>query len=108
MKPSSPERLFDLAGKLALVSGASSMGLGRHFARRLAQAGAEVIVTARSSDKLKALVVEIAAAGGRIHPHYGVFAPIRHEYVDLVASAPLGRLRQPVVPPRLHAGAEPG
>src|SRR6185312_3669409 len=33
--------------------------------------------------------VEIAAAGGRIHPHYGVFAPIRHEYVDLVASAPL-------------------
>jgi SAM-dependent methyltransferase len=33
--------------------------------------------------------VEIAAAGGRIHPHYGVFAPIRHEYIDLVASAPL-------------------
>jgi SAM-dependent methyltransferase len=33
--------------------------------------------------------VEIAAAGGRIHPHYGVFAPIRHEYVDLVATAPL-------------------
>lgn len=33
--------------------------------------------------------IEIAAAGGRIHPHYGVFAPIRHEYIDLVASAPL-------------------
>lgn len=33
--------------------------------------------------------VEIAAAGGRIHPHYGVFAPIRNEYVDLVATAPL-------------------
>lgn len=33
--------------------------------------------------------IEIPAIGGRIHPHYGVFAPIRREYVDLVASAPL-------------------
>lgn len=33
--------------------------------------------------------IEIAAIGGRIHPHYGVFAPIRSEYVQLVAAAPL-------------------
>jgi SAM-dependent methyltransferase len=33
--------------------------------------------------------IDIAAIGGRIHPHYGVFAPIRSEYVDLVAAAPL-------------------
>ena len=33
--------------------------------------------------------IEVPAAGGRIHPHYGVFAPIRSEYVDLVARAPL-------------------
>jgi SAM-dependent methyltransferase len=33
--------------------------------------------------------IEIRAAGGRIHAHYGVFAPVRGEYVDLVASAPL-------------------
>jgi SAM-dependent methyltransferase len=33
--------------------------------------------------------IELPAAGGRIHPHYGVFAPIRSEYVDLVADAPL-------------------
>jgi methylase of polypeptide subunit release factors len=33
--------------------------------------------------------IEIAALGDRIHPHYGVFAPIRSEYVDLVATAPL-------------------
>jgi SAM-dependent methyltransferase len=33
--------------------------------------------------------VELAAIGGRIHPHYGVFAPVRSEYVDLVAKAPL-------------------
>ena len=33
--------------------------------------------------------MEIPAIGGRIHPHYGVFTPIRREYVDLVAKAPL-------------------
>jgi tRNA1(Val) A37 N6-methylase TrmN6 len=33
--------------------------------------------------------IEIPEAGGRIHPHFGVFAPIRREYVDLVAMAPL-------------------
>jgi SAM-dependent methyltransferase len=37
--------------------------------------------------------IEIAAIGGRIHPHYGVFAPIRREYVDLVATAPLPDFR---------------
>jgi methylase of polypeptide subunit release factors len=36
--------------------------------------------------------IEIPAVGGRIHPHYGVFAPIRREYVDLVAQAPLPAL----------------
>ena len=36
--------------------------------------------------------IEIAALGGRIHPHYGVFAPIRSEYVDLIAAAPLPAL----------------
>ena len=33
--------------------------------------------------------IEIEAVGGRIHPDYGVFAPIRSEYVDLVAAEPL-------------------
>jgi SAM-dependent methyltransferase len=33
--------------------------------------------------------VEIPALGARIHPWYGVFSPIRGEYVDLVAQAPL-------------------
>ncbi|WP_030779690.1 methyltransferase [Streptomyces sp. NRRL S-920] len=34
--------------------------------------------------------VEVPALGGdRIHPHYGVFSPVRGEYVDLVAHAPL-------------------
>jgi methylase of polypeptide subunit release factors len=33
--------------------------------------------------------VEVAALGARIHPHYGVFSPVRGEYVALVANAPL-------------------
>lgn len=33
--------------------------------------------------------VEIPALSARIHPHYGVFSPIRGEYLELVASAPL-------------------
>jgi SAM-dependent methyltransferase len=36
--------------------------------------------------------IEIPEIGGRIHPHYGVFAPIRREYVELVANAPLPTL----------------
>ena len=36
--------------------------------------------------------IDIPATGGRIHPHYGVFAPIRREFVDLVAQAPLPAL----------------
>ncbi len=33
--------------------------------------------------------VPVAALGANIHPYYGVFAPTRAEYVDLVAQAPL-------------------
>jgi len=35
--------------------------------------------------------IEVPAIGARIHPHYGVFAPTRAEYVELVAKAPLPR-----------------
>lgn len=33
--------------------------------------------------------VEVPMLGGRIHPYYGVFSPVRGEYVDLVAQTPL-------------------
>jgi len=33
--------------------------------------------------------VEVPALGGRIHPWYGVFSPLRGEYLDLIAAAPL-------------------
>ena len=55
---------FSLKGRRALVTGASS-GLGKHFAGTLAEAGATVIVAARSVDKLADTVAEIESAGGR-------------------------------------------
>lgn len=33
--------------------------------------------------------VEVPALGGRIHARYGVFSPVRGEYIDLVSQAPL-------------------
>lgn len=36
--------------------------------------------------------VEIPALGNRIHPHYGVFSPVRGEYINLVAQTPLPSL----------------
>ena len=59
------QNIFDLTGKIALVTGASS-GLGHHFAKTLAKAGAKVIVAARRRDKLDMLVQEITAAGGEV------------------------------------------
>ncbi|MGZ3159873.1 MAG: methyltransferase, partial [Burkholderiaceae bacterium] len=37
--------------------------------------------------------VEIPALGDRIHPHYGVFSPVRGEYINLVAETPLPSLK---------------
>lgn len=52
-----------LKGKTVVVTGASS-GLGHHFAKVLAGAGAKVAATARRRDKLQSLADEIAKAGG--------------------------------------------
>lgn len=56
--------MFGMTGRTALVTGASS-GLGRHFVKVLAAAGATVVAAARRSDKLATLVEEITVAGGR-------------------------------------------
>lgn len=56
--------LFSLEARTVLVTGASS-GLGRHFARLLAGAGARVAVAARNVASLEELVAEIVATGGQ-------------------------------------------
>ncbi len=55
--------MFGLAGKTALVTGASS-GLGAHFAHVLARAGSRVIVGARRVSALQGVVAQIGEGGG--------------------------------------------
>jgi len=59
--------MFDLAGRTALVTGASS-GLGQHFAQTLARAGARVALLARRADRLAKTAAMIAASGGTAVP----------------------------------------
>ena len=57
-------KLFDLTGRVALVTG-TSRGLGQYFARALARAGADLILTSRDRSTLKNFEREIAALGRR-------------------------------------------
>jgi gluconate 5-dehydrogenase len=54
--------LFDLTGKVALVTG-TSRGLGQTFARALAQAGADLVLTSREAASLKPFASELQALG---------------------------------------------
>ncbi len=55
--------LFDLTGKVAIVTGASR-GIGRSIAFQLARAGAKVVVSSRKLDACETVVKEIQAEGG--------------------------------------------
>jgi NAD(P)-dependent dehydrogenase (short-subunit alcohol dehydrogenase family) len=58
---------FDLTGKVAIVTGASR-GLGQTFARALARAGADLVITSRTIDSLKPFEREIETMGRRAVP----------------------------------------
>ncbi|MBB4660653.1 NAD(P)-dependent dehydrogenase (short-subunit alcohol dehydrogenase family) [Conexibacter arvalis] len=80
------------AGRVAWVTGASR-GLGRALVRAFADAGAEVVATARSADALHELAAEVRAAGGTIHLAPGSVAS-ENDLADAIASieAYTGRL----------------
>ena len=56
--------LFDLSGRVAIVTG-TSRGLGQNFARALAKAGADLVLTSRNRDHLRAFESEIKSLGRR-------------------------------------------
>lgn len=56
--------LFDLSGQVAVITG-SSRGIGKAIAHRMAEHGAQVVVSSRKADACDAAVAEINAAVGR-------------------------------------------
>ena len=62
LKPAMPSPLFDLTGRTALVTGATS-GIGLSLARGLAAAGARVVVNGRDEARIAATVESLKAEG---------------------------------------------
>jgi NAD(P)-dependent dehydrogenase (short-subunit alcohol dehydrogenase family) len=88
----SPTKLFDLTGRVALITGASR-GIGAATARLLAQQGAHVVISSRKQEDLDKVAAEIVAAGGKataIAAHQGESAALKRLIGEIEAG--LGRL----------------
>ncbi len=81
MKKKDIQSLFDLTGKVALITGATG-GFGRVVSMGLAMAGVKVMATGRSEETLEPLVEEIEKAGGI--SAFSAGSPIDHEDVKRV------------------------
>ncbi len=75
------QALFDVGGKVALITGATG-GFGKAAAKGLAAAGAKVMATARTLSALELLVKEIREEGGQAA--FSVGDPVNHEDVKRV------------------------
>jgi NAD(P)-dependent dehydrogenase (short-subunit alcohol dehydrogenase family) len=60
-----PSGLFDLSGRVAIVTG-TSRGLGQYMARALAKAGADLVLTSRTRESLQAFEAEVKTLGRRV------------------------------------------
>jgi len=81
MKKQDIQTLFDVSGKVALITGATG-GFGKAAAKGLAAAGAKVMATARTLSALELLVKEIREEGGQAA--FSVGNPVTHEDVKRV------------------------
>ncbi|MCC7280814.1 MAG: SDR family oxidoreductase [Acetobacteraceae bacterium] len=104
----SPAALFDLSGRVALVTGASR-GIGFQFAATLAAAGAHVVLNARDASAVEARVVELLAAGfaaetmafdvadAAAATHAVADIAARHGRLDILFSNAGGSVRKPLL-----------
>lgn len=77
-------KLFDLSGRVALVTGGSK-GLGLAMATGFAEAGADVVISSRHEDELKHAAEEIKKAGG---------GKVEYVVADMVERRDVARLAQ--------------
>ena len=76
-------KVFDIKGKVALITGATG-GFGTIACKTMAAAGAKVMVTGRSEDKLRILVDDLNSTGAEAA--YSVGSPEKYEDVQKVVS----------------------
>jgi len=105
--PSSPN-LFDLTGQVALVTG-TSRGLGQHFARALARAGADLILTSRNKETLAPFAGELNRFGRRVlslaldvRDHASILAAVSEAedafgHIDILVNNAGMNIRKPAV-----------
>jgi NAD(P)-dependent dehydrogenase (short-subunit alcohol dehydrogenase family) len=75
---------FDLTGKVAIVTGASR-GLGQYFGRAIARAGADLVITSRTTESLASFQKEVESLGRRAVP---IALDVRnHESIIAMAEA---------------------
>jgi len=85
------DALFDLTGQVALVTG-TSRGLGQYFARALAKAGADLVLTSRNRETLRDMEKEVKNLGRR---SVSLELDVRdHESIQKMAADALGAFGQ--------------
>jgi NAD(P)-dependent dehydrogenase (short-subunit alcohol dehydrogenase family) len=102
--------LFDLSGRLAVVTGASR-GIGFAIAQGLAQCGASIVITGRKSETLAAAAEQLRAGGAKVEPivcHQGDAAAIAGLFEQLDRAGRTAEIvvvnaaTNPVMGPLLH------
>ena len=84
------DNLFDLSGKTALITG-GGRGLGKAMAREFARAGADVMISSRTEEELRATAAEIAE-GLDVRVEWMVVDMVDRGQVDGLASEAVSRL----------------